>query len=274
MIIPTEDLTVDQVRLLLREESNRYNSYFLGFAMSKKVLNPNFALSVPVGVKRILGNNDNRARTGTTTFGKSNQPKLRFKFTNNKSRILPEAKYNPTLMKDFDPGVKLSNTITLSSFLKNGDLNLVSTLEDKRQIVRNLYMQTYMINSFNSLDRFKSLSLQVSESYYTSLAGETIEGIRDLQTKGRAVVYKVVGKTGEIDHTKTYELAEYWAKTQLYDNIILSYDTVDPDLRYSSEIIVTMPEIPFDYKTTFSKIIGTQFNYRRALQNGFAELFV
>ena len=126
MIIPTEDLTVDQVRLLLREESNRYNSYFLGFAMSKKVLNPNFALSVPVGVKRILGNNDNRARTGTTTFGKSNQPKLRFKFTNNKSRILPEAKYNPTLMKDFDPGVKLSNTITLSSFLKNGDLNLVS----------------------------------------------------------------------------------------------------------------------------------------------------
>lgn len=274
MIIPTEDLTVDQVRLLLREESNRYDTYFLGFAMSKKALNSNFALSVPVGVKRISGDKDDKPRIGTTTFGNSNQPKLRFKAANNKARVLPEAKYNPTLMSEFTPGTKISRTITLSNFLKNGDLDLVSAVADRRQIVRNLYMQTFMINSFDSIDKFKRLTLQVSEGYYTPLEGETINGIRDLQTKGRAAVYKLYDKDGNIDHAKTYELAEYWAKTQLYDNIILSYDTVDPDLRYSSEIIVTMPEIPFDYKTTFSKIIGTQFNYRRALQNGFAELFV
>jgi hypothetical protein len=35
-----------------------------------------------------------------------------------------------------------------------------------------------------------------------------------------------------------------------------------------------MPDMTFDYKNTFRKEIETQFNYRRALQNGFAELFV
>lgn len=274
MIIPNENLSVDQVRLLLREETNRYDSFFLGYAMAKGALGPNFALPIPTGVKRISGSNDDRARTGGRTFGKSNQPKLRYKGRNNKSRVLPEAKYNPSLISKFEPGVKLAKNITLSSFLKNGNLNTLSSENEKRQVARNLYMQTFMIQSFESLDRFRRLSLEISEGYYTPLEGETVSGIRQLQSLGRAVVYKVKNKDNEIDHAATYELAVHWSKTQLFNEIILSYDTVDPNLRYSSEIIVTVPNVLVNYRPTFSNKISTQFNYRNALQDGFAELFV
>jgi hypothetical protein len=248
MIIPNEDLSVDQTRLLLREETNRYDPFFLGYAMAKNSLSANFALSTPVGVKRIVGNKDSRARVGNDVFGKSVQPKLRFLSTNKKTRVLPEAKYNPSLMSEFSPGTKLGRNTTLSQFLTPGKFKQSMTLEDQRSVVRNLSMQSFMINSFAFNRSFKKHSLVAKEGYYSPLENENVTDIRDLQTKGRVAVYQVFDKNDEIDHAKTFDLAVYWMQTQLFDKIILQYDTVDPNIR--------------------------KFNYRRALQNGFAELFV
>ena len=88
----------------------------------------------------------------------------------------------------------------------------------------------------------------------------TENGLNDLATKGRAVVYQLIDEEGEPDHAMMFDLAVYWKDTLLYDKLILDYDRFSPDGHLECHVILVMPEMPEDFTTRYKKELSTTFN--------------
>ena len=99
-------------------------------------------------------------------------------------------------------------------------------------------------------------SLIVTEGLVKKQSDETLVSgdIRDLQTQGRAVVYEVLNNKGQNDPYATFELANYWKDNNLFQGLILHYDTLEPSSTatvqdekvYHAEIIVVMPTVTME----------------------------
>lgn len=275
MIISNENISVAEVRRLLRDPANRKDDLFVGTALAKKVLNFRFMQSTPTACKRIVSSAPT-GKYGTNRYGNIIIPKLRYKDNFQYDRIVPESQYNPVTFTEISNGTKLGDGITLSAFT-NKYLKFKSSLVDRKNVAKHLYPQTLLMNGVkNNAGRFDKISLNVAEGLFTPETGYTITSgnVLDLQTQGRAVVYSVTNLHGENDPAATFNVAQYWKDTMLFDELILTYDTVDPSVTYTAQIIVTMPEMDDKYKGNFRRIVRTEFNYNSALQNGLAELVV
>jgi hypothetical protein len=65
---------------------------------------------------------------------------------------------------------------------------------------------------------------------------------------GRSVIYELVNKgSGEVETSKTYDLAVYLKDFIPFDRLILDYDTYDPSGKLMASIIITTPTIPENY---------------------------
>ena len=275
MIIRNENITTAEVRRLLREPSNRTDSFFLGFALARNALNFRFAQSTPTALKRLNGFEPD-AKYGTNRYGRLNIPKLRYLESLNFKFILPESQYNPLNKTEINNGTKIGPRTPISLFT-NGLLNNLRTLAERKEIAKYFYLQSLLINAFNSnKSKFRKASLSVVEGLYAPETNQTLEagGILDLQTKGRAVVYEVRNTNGELDPAAAFNIATYWKDNMLFDELILSFDTVDPNVDYTAQIIVTMPEVDDKYKGPFRRKVRTEYNYNIALTDGLAEFAV
>jgi len=189
---------------------------------------------------------------------------------------VPESQYNPLNKTTITNGTKLGKGIQLSAFT-NGQLNNTRTLSGRKELAKYFYLQSLLINGFNSnRGKFKKSSLDVVEGLFTAETNQTLEsgGILDLQTKGRAVVYEVKDSKGNNDPAAAFNVATYWKDNMLFDELILSFDTVDPNVGFTAQIIVTMPEVDDKYKGTFRRNVRTEYNYNVALRDGLAEFAV
>lgn len=269
MIIANENISVAEVRRLLRDPVNRTDNLLVGTALAKNVLNFGFAQSTPTAVTRIEGT-EPLAKYGTAKYGKTQFPKLRYKDNFRFKFIVPDRKYNPVRFDTFDASTKLGENIPLSKFTGKY-LNSYTGDDTRKSIAKHLYPQTFLLNGVRAnTGRFSKASLSVAEGLFAPESNYTItEGnILELQTKGRAVVYDVS------DGAFAFNIAKYWKDSMLFDELILSYDTVDPNVAYTAQIIVTMPELDDNYKGNFRRLVRTEFNYNIALRNGLAELVV
>lgn len=275
MIIRNENITTAEVRRLLRDSTNRVDSFFIGLALAKNALNFRFMQSTPTAVKRLQGN-EAVGKYGTSRYGNLSIPKLRYKENYNYKRVVPESQYNPLNKTTITNGTKLGKGIQLSAFT-NGQLNNTRTLSGRKELAKYFYLQSLLINGFNSnRGKFKKSSLDVVEGLFTAETNQTLEsgGILDLQTKGRAVVYEVKDSKGNNDPAAAFNVATYWKDNMLFDELILSFDTVDPNVGFTAQIIVTMPEVDDKYKGTFRRNVRTEYNYNVALRDGLAEFAV
>jgi hypothetical protein len=111
-------------------------------------------------------------------------------------------------------------------------------------------------------NQFSEHRLIVAEGIYRPYANEkvTANGINDLKAKGRCVVYELRDRTGKIDFKKTFDLAVWWKDSLQFGQMILSYDTFNPDNSLTAQIILIMPEVSSDYQATFTNQIETRFN--------------
>ena len=99
--------------------------------------------------------------------------------------------------------------------------------------------------------------------------------IGDVGTRGlHHLVYEVIDSAGKMAPEMTFDVAHYWKDNFLFDNLILSYDTVDPNKPFNAQIVVTMPEVDLYYKGSFSRKVSTEFNFKMLIDDGLAEAYV
>jgi len=270
-------LTLSQVRARKRDNGHTASQQFNNYAVVTNQLNPNYVETVPPAI------GETRDPTQLTQVASTALPD-----GDAKSRIVPapnrsvtvsvDPQYNPNLLQIVTPGTKLTQGISLSEFAYGkGDphgINRTFRLEQKIQILRNLYLQAQFLTRVRkNKDEYRGYNLEVAEGLYIPHATETIEenGILDLRKNGRAVVYELLGINGVIDKYKTFELASWMAKNLKYDKIILDYDSYDPFGDLNAQIILIMPEVPADYKVTFKMETETFYNGKKQ-ENGFMEI--
>ena len=187
-----------------------------------------------------------------------------------KTDFFVDAKYNPLHQDFITSKTKLAPGITMATFLGGiGDpVTLTHLLEerDKFLLAKQYTLQAHAMKTINdagSNSEFENLRFQVVEGLYRPAEGEDLDvsdGINFLMSRGRAVVYELIGLDGKIDLTQTFNLAVYWKDNLLYEKLILDYDNYNPDNTLNAQIILVMPEIVPPWSVTYKNEIETRYN--------------
>ena len=281
--LSTTNMTASEVRSKLRDPNNRANETFVANAVASGRLNPNYASTTPPAIGRISGQRGTQRRggskvgnRGTTNFNDFTPSGI----PSNK-RFVPDLNYIILNADNVNNATKLAPGITMSTFLSgSGEATNFNTTrrEDRAKIARNLQANAYAmkwVNNNRTSGAFSDYTLNVVEGYYVPSQAESLEAddIKDLATKGRAVVYELINNnSGQVDDRKTYELAVYLKDIIQYDKLILDYDNYAPDGSINVQMIITVPEINENYTTTFDRQIETRFNNSVQSNSDFIEV--
>ena len=181
--------------------------------------------------------------------------------------ILPDPVYNPNFLDGdkISSRTKLAPGVTIAKYLgAYGDKTPFSHIGDadkRKQIARNLYLHAELYRTINgNTDLFNNVRLIVSEGIYKGGPLETVGGDNLKKEDGRVVVYQVIDREGKIDHSATFDIAEYWKDYTFYDKITLDYDIYNPDGSLTSQIVVEMPEVGESFDLNFKFGISTNYN--------------
>ena len=178
--------------------------------------------------------------------------------------FLVDPVYNPNFQSTISSSTKLAPGITCAKFL--GGLGSRLQIErlsiDLHLMARQLYLQAEVMKKVQSSGLFTDHRLIVSEGLYKPAPGETCttNSINDYKQTGRAVVYQLLDKKGNIDISKTFDLAVYIKDYCFFEKITLDYDTFDPNGIPSCQLVVLMPMANVNFDLTFTKNIETSFN--------------
>lgn len=263
-------LTTAEVRSKLRDKANQTNETFVGAVLAEGLISHTFANATPNDIDRIEGNEPTvRRPVSRKVLGKNPGGEAkRFKGSvlNGTREIKISELYKPE-GKTITSRTELAQGIILSRYLgSSGDaitFDHVITNDDRIKIARNLLLNA---NANRSImldnDVYSEHRLVVAEGVYRKYANETMTtlGINDLKSRGRAVVYELHDRSGNIDLKKTFDLASWWKDSLQFEKMILSYDTLNPDSSLIAQIILIMPELSSEYNATFDNSIETRFN--------------
>lgn len=131
-------------------------------------------------------------------------------------------------------------------------LNNIVDNKKRQQIARNLQVHAWYLSTINSGVIFDHnlYSLKVQRGLYTPGPTEkpTATSVNGLAMEGRSVIYELVNKgSGQVETSKTYDLAVYLKDFIPFDRLILDYDTYDPSGKLTASIIINTPVIPETY---------------------------
>ena len=263
-------LNTNEVRARMRDAGHRENGKFPQYQSSAGTINPKYNNPVPASVKMVVDPKKVTV-TGRNVAVGAKDSKARVKPEPNlKAPISVDPRFNPASADQILTTTKLTRSITLSQFVYGkgdpGKLDPNMRLEEKKQLVRNLIPHANMVQRIrDNQDMFKGYNIEIIEGVYVKEPEETItqDGILDLRTQGRAVVYEVIGPNGLIDKDKTFDLAVWLSANIRYDEILLDYDELDPRGQgedHNVQIIVIMPVVKEDFTADFQMKTGTLFN--------------
>ena len=274
MLIKNKNIETTQIRQLLRDPINREDDFLIGLALAQGSLNPRFMQSTPSACLRIESLKA-MGKYGHGKIGASDRVKYRYCESMNFNRIIPERQYNPLNKTEITNGTKLDGGIPLSTFVNNGVTSFKS-LNARKSIAKYCYVHSMMMNAVSSnVGRFGDYALSLAEGVYIPEPNQAISkgSILDLARTGRVAVYDVK-RNGVSDPSAAFNIASYFKDNHLFQDLILSFDTVDPNQSVTAQIIIILPQMDSLYRGDFRKKVSTEFNFRPALQNGLAELAV
>ena len=272
-------LTKEEVRARLRNPSHLANTAFYTSQIAAGNLASNFANSSPSSIGRVIATTDN-TYTGENIIGRFPDDGFRgttFRQTESSGQsrnltILVEGRFNPNRWTSIAANTPLSNKITLARFLGGaGDpanINHITDLEERRQILRNLLPHTGFINLFNTLKSTAGHNLVITEGLYRPSQTETIDtdSILDLRQTGRAVAYEVHNNTtGSLSPEKLFDFARLVKNASQFEELSLRYDTFDPNGAQHVSLVITTPNIPSNLTAKFEQKLSTYYN--EALQS-------
>jgi hypothetical protein len=187
--------------------------------------------------------------------------------------ILVDPVYNPNFTQ-VTSSTKVGPGITVAKFLGSPGTRTQfdRVTKDKALIGRQLYLQAEAMRTAIDHVEFRNHRLIISEGIYVPAVTETPVGINDYKQTGRSVVYQLLNKSGEVDLSKTYDLAVYWKDFINFDKITLDYDTYDTSGKLVSQIVVTMPECPESFDITYTKDLETIYNGKLQSKNELIEI--
>lgn len=157
-------------------------------------------------------------------------------------------------------------------------LNSIVSDVERRQIARNLQVHAWYLATINSGVIFDHnlYSLRVQRGLYTPGPTEspTSGSVNALATEGRSVVYELISKSsGQVETSKTYDLALYLKDFIPYDQLILDYDTFDPSGKLTASIIINTPVISETYQNIkWDNKIETRYN-NKVVGQGLLDLY-
>tara|TARA_B110000977_G_scaffold25237_1_gene31055 strand:+ start:51447 stop:53750 length:2304 start_codon:yes stop_codon:yes gene_type:complete len=170
-------------------------------------------------------------------------------------------------------GTKLIKKIRFARFINANDAGAFKhlSLADKKAIGHNYIEHATLTDFVNGVDgQFANHRLKVIEGFYAKeiygregpngLETEelTPDGILDLRSKGRAVVYELHDSKGS-DLDATYELACALAEIGKFDKLTLDYDTFAPDGSLNVQIIIELPNYVGE-TATYDGVVETKYN--------------
>ena len=264
-------LDLSEVRSKLRDVLNQVNETFIGAVISEGTLSPEYGNGTPSEVKRIVKNDATpRYVRGKQVIGKSvgaEAKRFKGKVQNVTETLSVDPQYDPRLY-DIDTTTELQKGVRIARFLGSyGDranFDHVTTNADRQEIAKHLVPHANLLREFmDDGDLFEDYRLSVAEGIYVPSSGETIttDGINDLKSQGRAVVYELYGLNGTSAHEKAFDLATWWKDSLKFEKMILDYDTYDPDGALNTQIIIIMPKFEAGgYTATYKNEIETRFN--------------
>lgn len=131
-------------------------------------------------------------------------------------------------------------------------LNNIVDNTKRQQIARNLQVHAWYLSTINSGVIFDHnlYTLKVQRGLYSPGPAEKPIpiSVNGLAMEGRCVIYELVNKgSGQVETSKTYDLAVYLKDFIPFDRLILDYDTYDPSGKLMASIIITTPVIPETY---------------------------
>jgi|TARA_R110000782_G_scaffold2315_3_gene9216 acyl CoA:acetate/3-ketoacid CoA transferase beta subunit len=269
-------MTTGQARSKLRDVVNSGNAQFVGQLLKENLICSDYNNPLPERTGRTVRQESTPVLS--TMPANIYSPQISATFITKRSAlsIVPEEKYNPLRQDDITIKTKLSDNITIAKFLGSDDstnLKFIKSLSVKRDIAKNLYAHSLILKKIqNNNERFRGVNLVVSEGVYRPSASEIItpNSINDLKAKGKAVVYKAINRKGKPNNLDLFDIAEYLKDVSFFDEMILSYDTLEcvgDQVVLSSRLIIVMPDIDDQWTGTFRRKISTEYN-RQLLSEG------
>lgn len=271
------EMTSTKARSKLRDATNASNTQLIGQLLKEKLICSEYNNPTPKRIGRTIKQESTPILSNKPTDIYSTRLSATFIPKNNVVSIVPEDKYNPLRQNDITIKTPLADNITIAKFLGTDDPTNLSFIKDisvKRELAKHLYLQTLILKKVQGdVERFRGVNLVVTEGIYRPGPNETItpKSINDLKTKGRAVVYKAVNKSGVENNLALFDIAEYLKDVSYFDELILSYDTLECDENdlpiLKARLIAVMPELNDRWTAKFNRKISTEYN-RQLLSKG------
>jgi hypothetical protein len=283
--VTNREITPREVRSKLKDQGHLKNEKFIQSQIGKNTLSPEYSKSSPSQLGRIRGE-QSTVTTGTVPLGTGNGVTNLKRYkpiqSANKSKsktLLPPSEYNPQNKSDITMETKLGDGLPISKFVSAyadaTTLQHITSLDERKQIARNLYAQSDVFRIFYSLFQFKGYNLVVAEGLYKPAPKEENEpgGLKDLAKTGNVVAYELYNKAGKIDLEKTYDFAVYLKDNIGYDKLALHYDKFDPNSSdLNGQIVIVMPTIPENFSVVFKMNIETVYNGNVQATNDLIEI--
>jgi len=239
--------TIEQIQAMLRDKSNRDNVALTNWLVENGYLSPTYRNTTPKGVKSVSGNNSS---AGSYTPDKNV----------NQDRYTPDPQYDPNNTTGPNqlngPGARSSTLVgegvPLATFLKLGAKIETLSEQEKLQFARYAHIHaTYFYNKYKNDPVISGNRLEIVMGLYTppSKTGSIDPGgINDLAQTGRVAVYEVLDASGKQNLDVTFALASRIANKEIFDKLVLDYDT------YESKDTLSSPENPFFTKSKGVKL--------------------
>ena len=268
--VANRTLTTREVRSKLRNAAAQANEDFIGTAIAEGILNTTYSNAVPSQIGSIIDDEPTpRNPNPKEVFGKikgAEAKRFAGSVQNGIVTIQPNPIYDPRRKKTITERTKLARGINMAKFFgSHGDPITMDHMfaEDRFETAKYLYLHAQLMRSvIEDEGDFDEFRLVVSEGVYKPSETETIAAgsVNDYRTYGRAIVYELRNRKGEIAPNKTFKLAAWWKDSQQYEKMILDYDTYNPDGSLNVQIIVIMPELKEGYKASYQNRLETRYN--------------
>ena len=272
--VSSAPVSTNGARSRLRDPGNRNNSTFTNQLLADETVCPEYIIPAPEGVGRIIEGGETPS-AGDGAVGSGINPATAYVPRHTDVTLIPELQFNPYFNSPITASTRLNVGITVAKFLGSDDPTNFDFIRDQKtrtSIACYWYLHTLFIRDISEdTGDFKDYRLEVAEGLYRPGPDETITpgSINDLKMKGRAVVYKLTDSQGRVDNTKTFDLAARWKDTMYYDQMILSYDTIDCALH--ARLIIVLPEIDADWKGNYRRQVWTEYNNNKLSQGELVE---
>ena len=270
----TKELNIQEVRAALRTPSNKTNTAFIGQAIASGVLSPSYAKTNPPNLVEIKSKKSS-PRTSRNSAGSASRG-------NNIAFVVPDTNpsvnYQPDIVIKNDAVInnktKLSGSVTLATYTgAKGATGVISQVptKDRAQIARNFQVNADILQKYND-PQFKNemhnYRIVVVEGLYNVRPNDTkskgwSDSINKYKSEGRAAVWEIQNESGIVDIEKTYWFADLLKDLANTQKIILDYDSYDPKVPLSCQLIIISPMLNESYDVTdgnFKSEVETRYN--------------